>query len=539
MIADEEIRKAGPNGQTATAMEHDESRKLALECRKLELETANLRRSGAWYGILAEVLKAAVVPAALAGTAITFFLGYKQLQHTEVARQQEAFEQILLRLGSDSSKQRLAGVYGMRTLTTSDNATSRKAAAHYLVQALAVEEDPVVQDSILEVFSTMVRDKQSSSLLIEVLSEAVARNRSVSEAKRRRLWHHAEQAAEKLQSDASSSPRTSPYLGRQLKYPPRVALQLAAASNQPWGTQDGAPSGPALQGLGQLVALLVRGGVKLPSMDYSGVFCEGCDFSSPWTLEGANFSRSFLARANFSGQKLTRASFRDADLAGADMSRSDLRYADLSHSDPGAVHSASGLAEPFPFLECADLRGANISGRPIALLIREFVPNSQPPRLREPVEREGLVPALRNIVIDRATKADFTYVVHSRISDSFLALPVAQLGLSFDMMQSLAEVAIAEPQPGASNGIYRVPSNAGSFVYRQANGIPTGLEYWAVAGEIVGTPLAKSTAGEEILIRAKDRGFNLVKPTERPSVDCSRPIPRFKLTTSIDTTVGF
>jgi hypothetical protein len=138
-----------------------------------------------------------------------------------------------------------------------------------------------------------------------------------------------------------------------------------------------AEMGP-LMDLAQLIQRFVRKGYV--TRDLSKLFCPFCDFSK-LDLRGVDFTGANLYRANFTDSILSKATFRNALIAGGIFLRTNLEGANLSQdiqtsldalvAEPikrGAVQSA---APKTPNFDCAQLKGADLSGRTLATVFRE------------------------------------------------------------------------------------------------------------------------------------------------------------------------
>lgn len=126
--------------------------------------------------------------------------------------------------------------------------------------------------------------------------------------------------------------------------------------------------------LGLAIAALTKQGTTPPNL--SAIYCADCDFSG-LNLTKTDFSDAILTRANFSRAVVTSASFDGADLDSANFADAAAQGAKFSLSKgtgkynqsvfllqtwdrlpAGEVYSING-----PDFSCADLRGADFSGR--------------------------------------------------------------------------------------------------------------------------------------------------------------------------------
>lgn len=134
-----------------------------------------------------------------------------------------------------------------------------------------------------------------------------------------------------------------------------------------------------------------------------------------------SFKNASLAKANFSRALLLGAHFDDADLYDANFTNADLRGAFLTRSEAISAYTeelqarrgARVLARLAPQLECADLRGADLSGQ--ILFTLTF---SKAPHMGGSFNMVLATPGLAKAKVDAQTKLDrLGYVTRYSITD--------------------------------------------------------------------------------------------------------------------------
>jgi len=328
--------------------------KAELERQKLELEKQLLQRQLSAAGATMEWLKAAAVPVAVLGAAISFFIGFGQINQAEQNRSVDRFDKALTRLASDKVNERITGVSGLRLFLAESGSLLQGSALHFLVNAVAVESDEFVQSAMLDIFVDMKSLKLDQAKLNEALRTAIEHNRSLT--KKIRTGRKERIAAIQKKIVAGSKQ----FEGLQANIPTPIPKRLVARLSQneyldfldaQLGTfekldvKDDVP----LHGLARLITMLLKLGAA--GKDFSEIYCENCNFDAA-NLSGATFNDSYLRKANFSHTVLNGASFRNADLGGtiffaADLSQADMRKTRFSSPD------FSDTRESFPLLECA------------------------------------------------------------------------------------------------------------------------------------------------------------------------------------------
>jgi hypothetical protein len=108
--------RAGPPGQSVAAGEKSpggpvsgsaQDEKLRFETRLLALQLSRSGRAMEW-------LKAASVPVANLGAAITLYVGFGQINQADENRSADRFDKALSRLASEKANERITGVSGLR-----------------------------------------------------------------------------------------------------------------------------------------------------------------------------------------------------------------------------------------------------------------------------------------------------------------------------------------------------------------------------------------------------------------------------------------
>jgi len=170
-------------------------------------------------------------------------------------------------------------------------------------------------------------------------------------------------------------------------------------------------SGIPLEGLSRILPVLVKLGAN--NQDFSGIYCERCDFGGDTFHSGVHFDRSFLADASFSNSHLEKASFTNAQLDGTLFFHAYLAGSHMDYHGTWSSIDARRSGTHYPLLECADLRGADLSGVTLLSFSRTF---NQLPVPTETVR----VPALVLAQIDASTKMDsFRAFVETNVTDSY------------------------------------------------------------------------------------------------------------------------
>jgi hypothetical protein len=391
---------------------------LILEQDKLQLERVSLRRLVSWHGTLLEWLKAATVPAALLGVLVTFLIGTGQVRQAEEGRAADRFDKALTRLASKHPGERITGISGLRLfLLEPDHLSSHATTMHFLIDALSLETDPLVQSAILDVFAGLDVKAQSASSLNAALATAVERNRSITaeiiddsvakveEDRRKRVAQSL-----KLKPEEISSPIAQQFLD-QMKF--NDYLDLLSVSDWPFDHVEPDKMN-RLRGLVKAISALIHLGGK--TLDFTSIFCENCDFTPAQSLTGANFEGAFLSGADFSHLKLNNASFRNADLRGATFFAADLSGAHLNGGFNRLVdRSEARHSPPFPYLDCSHLRGADLSGIVLAQVRLDEKSNGH-------IVIDITAPNILSAEIDNTTKLDEFQISNVKIfSDEFIA----------------------------------------------------------------------------------------------------------------------
>lgn len=395
-----------------------EAQKRELEMQKLSLEQRLLTRQLSLQGLLIEWLKAAAVPVTLLGAITAFFIGFGQLRQNAENQTAERFDKSLTRLASERADERMTGVSGLQLFLHARDTSLQEQTLQFLINALSLERDSRVQGAILDVVAGIAPGAIQQATLNGTLETAVKRDRSLTKiitgAWRDRIaaekWKrlaafgipglNAKQAGTKIPAAVISKLTVKQY------------LNLLDANHGPFKSLETVEMVP-LQGLALAITTLVALGAS--ASDFRDIYCEGCDFSTAKSLDGAAFDGSFLAFADFSHISLRKSSFLDADLGGINFFAADLSRADLRVTGPPKPMASHGLSGVFPLLECAVLAGADLSGLPLAVFERNF--NTFEGRHAYDI----IVPKMMSIKIDAATKLDkFSIIAVSFITDAYL-----------------------------------------------------------------------------------------------------------------------
>lgn len=332
-----------------------------------------MSRQGLWL----EWLKAASVPIAILSVFVTGFLGMSQLNHAVQTRIDERLDKAATRLASDKEAERISGVAGLRLLIseTRPDPGRQGAALQFLINALAMESSPIVQSTIFDALRTIKSGDVSQAVLDGGLATAIERNRNLTatiasaiEGLREQRWR--ERLSQTTGRDFAGM--DGPLQAGEIDSVPLEAYRETLSPPTDFTAALALDQRTRLQGLAKAVAMLTRSGGQ--AVNYSAIYCEDCDLSQA-RLDGADFRDAFLKNATFAHAHLAGANFRNADLGGtgffgADMSKSDLTWTLSAPSS--ALHKNvarhAGDDERLPILECTDLRGADLTGRPLVWL---------------------------------------------------------------------------------------------------------------------------------------------------------------------------
>ncbi|HLJ87634.1 MAG TPA: pentapeptide repeat-containing protein [Candidatus Angelobacter sp.] len=331
-----------------------------------------------------EWLKAAAVPAAILGAAITLYIGLGEIRQAEQNRDADRFDKALSRLASGENSHRVTGVAGLQLFADDSKSPLQAQALVYLVKALPYQSDESVQGAILDVFKHLKRGQVSQQALNAALESALEENRRltasiltgydarVNTAQSKILMKHVQ-----AMGTPNSTPTLLPPFPKELvdQLSPLEYVDYAAPSWDGFERLEPKFNLP-LKALAQSVVLFSKlGGMN---SDFSGIYCRDCDFSGTEDLSGTKFDASFLSGAQFTRVRLQKASFVNAELGQTVFFSADLSGADL-HRDFDSMtfqdldiltFSTRGLDSPV--LECSDLRGANLTGLTLLSVWRDF-----------------------------------------------------------------------------------------------------------------------------------------------------------------------
>lgn len=398
--ADEASSTPMASSQHSENLEKIEARarvaKLNLEMEKIALEKRSIARQLSWQGTALEWAKAASVFAALVGIATTLYLGQKQTdlaqtasqnqsRQAEEARAADRFDKALGRLSDSNPGVRMTGIAGLRLFLNDGNEQHQKDALHYLVTAIAEEKSREVQQAILDAFVDAKRFSQVAK--DDALRTAVELDRSVTESVVREKQAAIEKTRRALiakflskkEGDLPSTIYESDL--KNLTFLQLMQVKQITAKSLFYDPNISGATAPedtiTLEKFVTVINLLIAAGAKNITNNWTKIYCQNCDFSGAGDLSGARFDEAHLSGANFAHVKLQNATFRDAALGNTVFFSSDLSNADLSWNALSSSVAASSAASirvftTFPYLECATLNGANLSGLPLAALSRQF-----------------------------------------------------------------------------------------------------------------------------------------------------------------------
>jgi uncharacterized protein YjbI with pentapeptide repeats len=287
-------------------------------------------------------------------------VGLTNINESRLSRDDERFDKAVARLGGSSAPERLAGVAGLALYLSPQQRQRHRATLSFLVNALAVEQDPTVRRELLDTLSRLTPSVVSQYDLDGALERLRDRNRGLY-AWRRGMF------VDKLVHGTA-----------QLTDSGNDETAVGQASEE-----DLAP----LRATATAITALIRNGAR--TKDLSNVYCVRCDFTGKtWEmmnpnfatvadfahaadtldLSGTDFDGAILRGSNFIGVDLHGASFDSADLINVNFAGADLagaKFTDYGHRDYAAASmEAAGHAYPpsFPDFTCANLSGADFTG---------------------------------------------------------------------------------------------------------------------------------------------------------------------------------
>lgn len=393
--------------------------KIVLETEKLQLEQQVLRHQLSRTWLIMEWLKSATVAAAILGAAITLYIGFGQIEEMEKNRSADRFDAALSRLSNSSTIERLTGVSGLRLFLVDGDTRLRKNALQYLVNAVSIETNEIVQTAIINAFRDLKYSSPDADLLNSTLRATLEQNRNLtssilarykSRVHARNVGIIADSMKKKLSPSEIPDPIPKSFLDKLSQADYLKIKTFTLGRFEELDTTEDVP----LKGLATLVSILVNLGAK--NYDFSGIFCEGCDFRNASDLNDTNFEKSFLAKANFTRASLKKAYFFDADLSSTIFFSADLSDAFL-YNNTGPFKDNNKAGFDFPILECANLQGADLSGTPLLVFARNYGTNTKWTR-----EKEFTVtsPRLNLVKIDKNTKLDnFNIATYTIISNEY------------------------------------------------------------------------------------------------------------------------
>lgn len=348
---------------------HEETTREMLEQRRLALEVLALERKASWQGRLVELLQAAAIPATIISVAFSVFFSLSQLHRADDARIDDRFDKALTRLASDQQAVRISGVSGLRLFISNGEASRRAEAVQFLIDALAAEKDPVVQSTILAVIDNLKAMKLDGAAIDAALETAIERNRSLTNYLNTQMAPSDAPLRAVIGRRNAIDPATlpdplpQPILAKLTPADYREAVPIKRS----FVARIASDQAQRLLGLTAAIVTLLRQGGR--ASDFSGIFCEDCDFTVAKDLSWAHFDGAYLARADFSHMQLRGATFRDADLGNTYFFAAHLENGDFSTVDKNSVvrwnQMIAGLYRSLPLLDCAHLEGANLTRLPL------------------------------------------------------------------------------------------------------------------------------------------------------------------------------
>jgi hypothetical protein len=400
--------------------------KSALEIGKLSLEKRLLQRQLSVQGLLMTWLQAASVPAALFGATLAFFVGFGQLRQGADNQAADRFDKALTRLADTRPDARMTGVSGLELFLSDGSPLLQKQALQFLINGLSLETDAPVRGAILDVLADLQPGRPSQAALDAGLRTAVERDRSLTRSivdnQDRRIAQQKKKSLTKFKITGLDLDGMGDKIPDQMvaALTTEQYLALLDAEHGPFQLLD-PPEEVPLIGLRTAIETLVARGAT--SGDFKEIYCENCNFSTAKSLDRAIFDGAYLAQADFAHVSLRGASFKNADIGGTSFFGADLTKADLRLDEDFWARSArkgSLLELPLlpllPLLECAKLGGADFSGQPMVIFIKNF-----DTRMDSELSFGIRLPRMIAVELDTSTKLDnFRILTTIGISDDYL-----------------------------------------------------------------------------------------------------------------------
>ena len=93
------------------------------------------------------------MPVAVLSLIATIAIGLRQIDTARRAQESERFEKLISRLASKERSERLSGISGLQLVLRGSDRERDEQTLLFLVKALAIEVDPILQNAIVEAFS--------------------------------------------------------------------------------------------------------------------------------------------------------------------------------------------------------------------------------------------------------------------------------------------------------------------------------------------------------------------------------------------------
>jgi uncharacterized protein YjbI with pentapeptide repeats len=393
--------------------------KTALETGKLSLEKRLLERQLSVPGLLMAWLQAASVPVALLGAILAFFVGFGQLRQGADNQAADRFDKALTRLASERPDERMTGVSGLELFLSDGSPLLQKQALQFLINGLSMETDARVHGAILDVLTDLSPGRPSQAALDVGLRTAVERNRSLTKSIvanwPRRIAQEKKKTLEKFNITGLDLERMGDTIPAQVLAALTTEQYLALLDSER-GRFAGLnpPERLQLSGLRTAIQTLVTRGAT--SDDFKDIYCEDCDFRGAKSLDRTIFERAYLMGADFAHVSLRGASFKNADLGGTNFFGADLTNANLRVDQLPRDFASKGFWSQMPLLECAELGGADLSGQPLVLFVKDFDTTTV-----GQLSYSITLPQMISAQLDTSTKLDnFRILTAISISDDYL-----------------------------------------------------------------------------------------------------------------------
>lgn len=356
--------------------------KLKLDTNKLNIETQLLQRQVSRSGKLQEWFKAGAAPAALLGVIFSYLIGSAQVSQQGETRNVDRFEKGIARLTSINPSERIQGINSLNELLVENNQIYKHVVLNRLATAVQGEKSPEVLERIRETFDNLPLVTVNKKSLDSILKLATENNRAlvrkinkntdqlIGDRRRKKF----DELLDKY-SVGGNSPESIIY-NYSIIIDPQLANKISDGELRQLIADhrtryDELKDNINLHVFSKIITSVLRAGADYKIIDgnFSGIFCQECDFSGVRDLSNSHFDQAYLKDADFSFVNLSGSTFHNADLSGTVLFSSNLSNARLNREkasdDALDISDAAKFVDrivAFPLFACATLAGANLSG---------------------------------------------------------------------------------------------------------------------------------------------------------------------------------